>query len=224
MSSKTHDAHSAHDAHTAHEAPATGADRSSNSVLGAAIAAAAVAMVTVWGGLVERSSALAAQAERYERAWAIAAEGDAGVVSALGGPLGYVTFKRAQGAQAWRLSTGPEGPATTDSIHGYGVTSGPVALTSAQARSLAAVLESPQATQVSNKRCGFTPGVAVTWQNGSHALDLLICFSCSDLQYYFDGKVVDQPYDFYRVRPALVAEVKKLFPQDQEIQALPDKK
>lgn len=212
-------------AHTAHEEHATGTDRSSNSVLGAAAAAFAVSMLMMWGGLAERSTALAAQVERNEAAWALAATGDERTVEALGGPLGFVTFKRARRAQAWRLNGGdPEAAATTESFHGYGIISGPVSLDEERVRSLAVILEDPKATRVSNKRCGFSPGVAVRWKDGPHALDLLICFQCSDLQYYFDEKVVDDPYDFVRVRPALVAEVKQMFPRDEKIQALPDKK
>lgn len=202
---------------------AIGTDRSSGSVLGAAAAAIAVSMATMWGGLAERSSALAARVERDEAAWALAAAGDGEVVEALGGPLGYVTFKRARRAQAWRLGSG-EGPATTASLHGYGVLAGPVAVDAEQVRALAEVLESPRATRVSAKRCGFSPGVAVRWQDGAHALDVLICFSCDDLQYYFDGEVVDHPYDFMRVRPALVAAVKTMFPRDEELQALADRR
>jgi hypothetical protein len=223
--SKTHEAHTATHAHATHEEHGTATERSSGSVLGAAAAAIAVSMLMMWGGLAERTTQLEAQAERNEAAWALAATGDEHAVEALGGPLGYVTFKRPRRAQAWRLNPGePDGPSTTESFHGYGIISGPVAVDEERLRALTAILESPNATQVSNKRCGFSPGVAVRWKDGPHSLDLLVCFSCNDLQYYFDEKVVDSPYDFMRVRPALVAEVKKLFPRDEKIQALPDKK
>lgn len=217
-------AHAAHP-HTGHEEHATGAPRSDDSVLGAALAAVAVSMLMMWGGLAERATALATQAERNEAAWALAATGEERAVEALGGPLGYVTFKRARRAQAWRLNGGdPDAPTTTESFHGHGIVSGPVSVDEERNRALAEALESPKATRVSNKRCGFSPGVAVRWKDGPHTLDVLICFACDDLQYYFDGQVVDTPYDFMRVRPEVVAVVKQLFPRDEKIQALPDKK
>ena len=65
--------------------------------------------------------------------------------------------------------------------------------------------------------CSFRPGIAFRFADGSIKVDLLVCFSCGELRYYLDGKVVGESFFESQKLRSLV---KKLFPNDKKIQSL----
>ena len=65
--------------------------------------------------------------------------------------------------------------------------------------------------------CSFLPGVAFRFDHKQNCVDLLVCFTCSELRYYLNGKVLWQSYfDSNELKDF----VKKLFPKDGKIQSL----
>ena len=74
------------------------------------------------------------------------------------------------------------------------------------------------------KGCIFQPGVGLRVWRGEKSFDVILCFKCDELKIVSpDPKTKDRPYtieDFDNARPALIALVKKAFPDDAEIQSL----
>jgi hypothetical protein len=108
-----------------------------------------------------------------------------------------------------------------DSLHGYAILSDAVALTFELRKELSSILEDSDiyfrhSTPID---CLFRPGIAFRFNDKKTKVDLLVCFSCSELRYYLDGKVVGQSYFKSKKLRALV---KKLFPKDKKIQSLKD--
>ena len=65
--------------------------------------------------------------------------------------------------------------------------------------------------------CLFRPGVAFRFSDQQNQVDLLICFSCNELRYYLNGRVVGQSYFKSQNLRSLV---QQLFPEDEKIQKL----
>lgn len=76
--------------------------------------------------------------------------------------------------------------------------------------------------------CDFDPGVILRFESEGRHLDIVICFSCSEMILYSDGARVHRPFKwaatkntfFKDARKAFVAIAKKAFPSDPEIQKL----
>jgi hypothetical protein len=126
--------------------------------------------------------------------------------------------------EAWRVAAepGPRGaaPPAGPQLHGHAIVAGPVALDAASAAALADVLTS-DATYLWEvaKACEFLPGVVVRWREGATTLDVLVCFSCDELEVVRDGARVGRE-DFDPRRADLVRVAKRLFPADAQLQAL----
>ena len=106
-----------------------------------------------------------------------------------------------------------------DSLHGYAVISDALALNSGSRKELSSIIEEDDtyfrhSTPID---CSFRPGVAFRFQDKKTNVDLLVCFTCNELRYYLDGKVVGQSYFKSQELRSLV---RKLFPTDKEIQSL----
>jgi hypothetical protein len=102
----------------------------------------------------------------------------------------------------------------------YPIISGPVPIDDASTATLSDVLTDDD-TYLWDiaKACEFLPGVAFRFERDELQVDVLICFSCDELEVYLDGKEVGHE-DFDPRRPDLVAVAKRLFPDDEAIQKL----
>lgn len=107
-----------------------------------------------------------------------------------------------------------------ETIHGFPVLSGPVPVDDASLATLSDLLTS-DSTYLWDvaKACEFLPGVAIRYQRPPLGVDVLICYSCDELEVYVDGKKTGHE-DFDPRRADLVAVAKRLFPDDDKIQLL----
>ena len=106
-----------------------------------------------------------------------------------------------------------------ESLHGYTILSGPIDLSIENQKALHSIIES-RSTYVEHAvpvDCSFLPGVAFCFADKQNRVDLLVCFTCSELRYYLNGEIVWQSYFESN---ELKGFVKKLFPQDIKIQSL----
>ena len=106
-----------------------------------------------------------------------------------------------------------------NSLHGYAIISDAAALNSYSRKELSSIIEDHDSyfRHSIPIDCSFRPGVAFRFRDKKTNVDLLVCFSCNELRYYLDGKVVGQSYFKSHELRALV---KKLFPDDRQIQSL----
>jgi len=107
----------------------------------------------------------------------------------------------------------------SEDLHGYAILSKAVAVTGKSRGALSAILADPR-TYIRYEAppdCSFRPGIAFRFTDGSIQVDLLVCFSCSELRYYLNEEVVGT--SFFR-SPELRSLVKQLFPDDKKIQSL----
>jgi hypothetical protein len=81
-------------------------------------------------------------------------------------------------------------------LHGYSILSGPIDLSIENRKALHSIIES-RSTYVEDAvsvDCSFLPGVAVCFADKQNRVDLLVCFTCSELRYYLNGEIVWQSY------------------------------
>jgi len=104
-------------------------------------------------------------------------------------------------------------------LHSYAILSDAEALTFGARQKLSSIIENPNTyfRYEVPPDCLFRPGIAFRFKDKKTKVDLLVCFSCSELRYYMDGKVVGQR--FFKSKK-LLSLVKKLFPDDEIIQSL----
>ena len=105
-------------------------------------------------------------------------------------------------------------------IYGYPVVSSAVPIDDVSRANLSKVLSDP-GTYLWDvaKACEFLPGVALRFAGDNVNVDILICFYCDELEIYMNGKRAGHE-DFDPRRSDLLRVVKKLFPEDEAIQAL----
>jgi hypothetical protein len=105
-------------------------------------------------------------------------------------------------------------------IYGYPVVSSAVPIDDVSRANLSKVFSDP-GTYLWDvaKACEFLPGVALRFAGSNVRVDILICFSCDELEIYRNGERVGHE-DFDPRRSDLLGVVKKLFPEDEAIQAL----
>ena len=106
-----------------------------------------------------------------------------------------------------------------ESLHGYAILSDAEELTYGARQELSSIIDNPNTyfRYEVPPDCLFRPGVAFRFKDKKTKVDLLVCFSCSELRYYMDGKVVGQ--SFFQSKK-LLSLVKELFPDDEKIQSL----
>ena len=106
-----------------------------------------------------------------------------------------------------------------ESLHGYTILAGPIELSIENRKALHAIIES-RSTYVEHAvpvDCSFLPGVAFCFADKQNRIDLLVCFTCSELRYYLNGEIVWQSYFN---SGELINLVKKIFPEDEKIMLL----
>jgi hypothetical protein len=106
-----------------------------------------------------------------------------------------------------------------NSLHGYEIISDFVVLNSASRKELSSIIEDHD-TFLRNAipmDCLFRPGVAFRFSDQQNQVDLLVCFSCNELRYYLNRRVVGQSYFKSQNLRSLV---QQLFPEDEKIQKL----
>jgi hypothetical protein len=106
-----------------------------------------------------------------------------------------------------------------NSLHGYEIISDFVVLNSASRKELSSIIEDHD-TYLRNAipmDCLFRPGVAFRFSDQQNQVDLLVCFSCNELRYYLNRRVVGQSYFKSQNLRSLV---QQLFPEDEKIQKL----
>ena len=106
-----------------------------------------------------------------------------------------------------------------DSLHGYPIISDAVTLTLESRKELSSIMEDSDTyfRHTTPTDCLFRPGIAFRFNDKKTTVDLLVCFTCNELRYYLDGKIVGQ--SFFKPQE-LRSLVKKLFPTDKAIQSL----
>ena len=113
-----------------------------------------------------------------------------------------------------------EGEVTkSEFLYGYSIISGPIDLDLEDRKDLHSIIETKK-TYIEHAvpvDCSFLPGVAFRFNDNQNRLDLLVCFTCSELRYYLNGEVFWQSY----FKPNELKDfVKKLYPKDAKIQSL----
>jgi hypothetical protein len=131
-------------------------------------------------------------------------------------------LKNIESCEAYRIDDSYPGESEVvfdKKIHGYGVISDPVNLDLPDRVLLSqALVDSKTYFHYSEPiDCLFRPGVAFRFSDASNELNLLICFSCNELEYFSSGEKVGGSY-FRSVKIKELA--KKLFPDDPSIQSL----
>jgi hypothetical protein len=103
----------------------------------------------------------------------------------------------------------------------FKVAVGPKAVPEEMAKVLAESLLSPSTYRWwGMKECGYPVyGVKLSFFRGNDRVDVFFCFQCGDLAVTRDGKTFGAG-DFYEMKRPFVKAVKKLFPNDAEIQAI----
>jgi hypothetical protein len=146
------------------------------------------------------------------------------LVKLFGGEQAFEIFLGPKTVQAYRLNGHNRVSPPAKGIDGYEILSGPVAVSEEHAGELKKILTDPDIydwdPHPGIKGCEFAPGVALIYASEKGSLDVLLCFGCDQIRTYQNGKIVGGK-DFDKVRAAIVAVVKKMFPDDAEIQAIP---
>lgn len=148
---------------------------------------------------------------------------DSRVATLFGGEKTLSALTAPDSIEALRIDPTSFGTAPADAervIVGYPITSTPVKLSVEQTKELIAILAAPGTYSFDiAKGCEFMPGVALRAQAGKQDVVVLLCFSCKELAIYVGGKRVGTE-DFDNAAEKLKTLVKKLFPEDKEIQGL----
>lgn len=138
--------------------------------------------------------------------------GGGGSVEALQAPTLVEAFRIAPDA------VGPDPDYERVGLHR--VTAGPVVVDEATSSELSSILLDPDSYDWQRaKGCEFRPGVGVRYTRDVSRVDLALCFECDELTIHRQGRRVGVE-DFDDVRPQLVSIVKRVFPNDPEIQSL----
>ena len=139
---------------------------------------------------------------------------------------GYSILKGVNRVEVFRVGSEelPEG-STEKALGGYPI----LAMGKEQGASFASRLSKVLRSEgvIDNEyKCGLEPGVAFRLWNGDRAVEVLDCFKCNILWPYVvgppDAATQHERKNFSRVRAELLALSKEAFPDDAEIQGLPE--
>ncbi len=149
---------------------------------------------------------------------------DVRVRDLFGGEANVAPVLKPAKVEAFRVASAriqPAGDAVaTKKIGDWPITSGPITVDAKTAAELTAVFSNPATYDWdSAKGCEFDPGVAFRFTDESGSTDVLLCFSCDEMAVVRGGKRIGGE-DTDSARQKLVAIAKRLFPQDEAIQAL----
>ena len=136
-----------------------------------------------------------------------------------GGDAGFAVLQKPERIEAFRVS---DPRRSNEPI----VTEGPVAVTGSVAQELVSVLSSHQPYGWDYaKGCVPEWGARLSFYRGTDRVDILLCFQCDLLMVSLNGtQTTGDVEDFDPIRPQLVRAVKAIFPNDPELQALPEKR
>ena len=123
--------------------------------------------------------------------------------------------------QIYRLTPLADEQAYSDQIADYPVASGPFNVSDGAAAEIAEAILSPGTYYWGSeaKACAPQFGVRVAFIRGTEQVDVLFCFECRILCVGHGGTLVGSG-SFDYAPPELLAAVKRLFPDDAEIQSL----
>ena len=147
---------------------------------------------------------------------------DARVVKLFGGQANIDAMQAADRAELYRIELRQPGGASEGSplIAGYPMISGPHRIDErTQTEIVGLLLDSATYDFQMAKSYEFVPGVVVRFDLPGKSLDVVICFSCDELQIQVNGQRVGHE-DFDNARGRLLAAVKRLLPEDAAIQKL----
>jgi hypothetical protein len=156
----------------------------------------------------------------------VAACGGGGVTSRVaalyGGPEGWSAIETPEKVTAFRIIRPGvlQHVRAPETLAGFEVIQGPLDVDPAVAAELRAILADDAIYDWERaKKCVFDPGVAFRFAKGGSDLDVLLCFHCDEFAAYRGDKRVGGE-DFDVARPRLLALVQRVFPGDEQIQAL----
>lgn len=134
-------------------------------------------------------------------------------------------LKGATRVEVFRVSPQQTKDSKVQAIGGYPILSTGKEQDQAFARRLAEILLGNGVTQ-NAKKCRLEPGVAYRLWKEKQAVEVLVCFKCDELWPHVVGTSNKGSFmewqDFDPVRARLLALSKEAFPDDKEIQALPE--
>jgi hypothetical protein len=138
---------------------------------------------------------------------------------------GSDVLKNATRVEVFRVSPRDTTDPKVNAIGHYPILSTGKEQGQAFAARLADILLGGGVTQ-NQKKCGLQPGVAYRLWKDKQAVEVLVCFKCDVLWAHVVGETGEQPSseykDFDSVRAKLLALTKEAFPDDKEIQDLPE--
>ena len=144
---------------------------------------------------------------------------DKRVAKLFGGIEGLTAVTGATKVEAFRVTPYGDTKEGREKLGGYPITSAALKVDPKLAAGLARFLTAPGTYGLKyHKACKFAPGVLLRFTKDKSTTDILLCFSCDQLAIY-RGKTRTGFEDF-RNRKELVGLVKKVFPDDDEIQKL----
>jgi hypothetical protein len=140
----------------------------------------------------------------------------------FGGSDGLQAVLRPEKVEAYRVASPHKSPKgdEPETIGGANVVSGPVVVDAKAARDLAEILRNSDTYGWDfAKGCKFDPGVVIRFAGKTTTIDVVFCFHCEELQIWRDGARVGGE-DFDAASGKLAAIMKRIFPEDEEIQTL----
>mgnify|MGYP004137711973 FL=1 len=148
--------------------------------------------------------------------------GNQRVSQLYGGPDGMAALRAPDQVRAWRTTAEyavKEGTVTQGKLGDYLILNGPVPVEAQIGADIAAILQKDIYEWNMAKGCEPIPGVAVEYTKGANKVLIFFCFECDILLTYLNGNRVSGE-DFDRAHGSLAALVKKIFPNDPDIQKL----
>jgi hypothetical protein len=150
-------------------------------------------------------------------------DGPSPIPRLFGGSGNMTIVREATRVEAYRLAPPAGSRPMEDYISplDFETASEPIAVPTAMAESLATTLLSADTYQWDTaKACGYPVyGVKLSFFRGNDRVDVFLCFQCRDLAVTRDGQMFGGG-DFSRMDRTFVEAVKKLFPDDAEIQPI----
>ena len=148
--------------------------------------------------------------------------GSARVEQLFGGPEAMAALRAPDSTQAWHTTTKfavKEGAETKGKLADYVILNGPVPVKESISTAIASLLKKDIYKWNMAKGCEPIPGVAVEYTKGANKVLIFFCFECDILLTYLNGNRVSGE-DFDRAHSSLAVLIKKIFPNDSEIQKL----
>ena len=135
----------------------------------------------------------------------------------FGGAATIETIQNATSVNAFRLKPSSEYHAH---LSEYEMTSGPVVVPADAASTLRSILLDTSTYEWdAAKACMPVYGVRIQFKLGAEEVDVLFCFECDILGVYDNGAPMGGE-DFDDAREEILSVIRKLFPDDADIQAL----